>query len=101
MSYLKSFQSATATSRRLQDTPENSRQNLHRVSDNITLKKKKKRFHSLTKKINVLLCQNGYDQESELFMGAYSYLPLPPHPIILRLDELQMVTFTQPRLQGR
>lgn len=30
-----------------------------------------------------------------------SYLSLPPHPIILRLDELQMVTFTQPRLQGR
>lgn len=45
--------------------------------------------------------KNSYDQKSELFMGAYSYRPLPPHPIILRLDELQMVTFTQPRLQGR
>lgn len=27
-----------------------------------------------------------------------SYLSVPPLPIILRLDELQMVTFTQPRL---
>lgn len=44
-------------------------------------------------------CQNSSDQKSELFMGAYP--PLPPHPIILRLDELQMVTFTQPWLQGR